>query len=427
MPYLSHHVATVCSALLFLALSLAQGGCSPARHASPAEGALSLTILHTNDIHSHIAGINKYGNACFDDADCRGGLARIATAIRTAKSRSDNVIALDAGDQFQGTLFYSVNKWPMLAELDQHMPYDAMTLGNHEFDEGCLELTRFLAALPFPVLAANLKPAKGCPMLEGNYAPYTLLTVRGQKVAVVGIANNEVVSLAAACPRTFFEDTAACLQRTVRDLEAQGVKHIIALTHIGLPEDRKLARSVDGVDIIKKVRTWSNTPIIVISARSEDHDKVEALDAGADDYLTKPFSVEELLARLRVSLRRVRYDSEKVDEAASIYQNGGLKIDYAAGCTYQNGKEIHLTPIEYKLLCLLAQNTGKVLTHNYILNKIWSSALPSDTPSLRVFMATLRKKIEPDPSHPRYIQTHIGVGYRMIRQPDEEAGAESEA
>lgn len=111
-----------------------------------------------------------------------------------------------------------------------------------------------------------------------------------------------------------------------------------------------------------------------------------------------------------MSLRRVRYDSEKVDEAASIYQNGGLKIDYAAGCTYQNGKEIHLTPIEYKLLCLLAQNTGKVLTHNYILNKIWSSALPSDTPSLRVFMATLRKKIEPDPSHPRYIQTHIGRG-----------------
>lgn len=250
MPYLSHHVATVCTALMFLALSLVQGGCSPARHASPAEGALSLTILHTNDTHSHIAGINKYGNACFDDTDCRGGLARIATAIRTAKSQNDNVIALDAGDQFQGTLFYSVNKWPMLAELDQHMPYDAMTLGNHEFDEGCLELTRFLAALPFPVLAANLKPAKGCPMLKGNYTPYTLLTVRGQKVAVVGIANNEVVSLAAACPRTFFEDTAACLQRTVRDLEAQGVKHIIALTHIGLPEDRKLARSVDGVDII---------------------------------------------------------------------------------------------------------------------------------------------------------------------------------
>lgn len=194
----------------------------------------------------------------------------------------------------------------------------------------------------------------------------------------------------------------------------------IMLLDLGLPD-------LDGVEVIRRVRSWSDLPIIVISARSEDSDKIEALDSGADDYLTKPFSVEELLARLRVSLRRVRYDSEKVDEAASIYQNGGLKIDYAAGCTYQNGKEIHLTPIEYKLLCLLAQNTGKVLTHNYILNKIWSSALPSDTPSLRVFMATLRKKIEPDPSHPRYIQTHIGVGYRMIRQPDEEAGAESEA
>ena len=165
-------------------------------------------------------------------------------------------------------------------------------------------------------------------------------------------------------------------------LEAASCRPDVILLDLGLPD-------MDGVDIIKKVRTWSNTPIIVISARSEDHDKVEALDAGADDYLTKPFSVEELLARLRVSLRRVRYDSEKVDEAASIYQNGGLKIDYAAGCTYQNGKEIHLTPIEYKLLCLLAQNTGKVLTHNYILNKIWSSALPSDTPSLRVFMAML--------------------------------------
>ena len=203
-------------------------------------------------------------------------------------------------------------------------------------------------------------------------------------------------------------------------LEAVSHNPDIVLLDMGLPD-------IDGVDIIKKIRTWSLMPIIVISARSEDTDKIDALDAGADDYLTKPFSVEELLARLRVSLRRVRYDSEKVDEAASIYQNGGLKIDYAAGCTYQNGKEIHLTPIEYKLLCLLAQNTGKVLTHNYILNKIWSSALPSDTPSLRVFMATLRKKIEPDPSHPRYIQTHIGVGYRMIRQPDEEAGAESEA
>ena len=149
-------------------------------------------------------------------------------------------------------------------------------------------------------------------------------------------------------------------------------------------------------------------------------DKVAALDAGADDYLTKPLSVEELLARVRVALRRVRYDNERTSEAASVYENGGLKIDYAAGCTYRDGVEIHLTPIEYKLLCLLAKHTGKVLTHNYILNEIWGSPTASDTPSLRVFMATLRKKVEADPRHPQYIQTHIGVGYRMIQQKQDE-------
>lgn len=192
-------------------------------------------------------------------------------------------------------------------------------------------------------------------------------------------------------------------------LDAASYRPDVMLLDLGLPD-------MDGVEIIKKVRSWSNMPIIVVSARSEDADKVAALDAGADDYLTKPFSVEELLARLRVALRRVRYDSEKVDEAASVYENGDLKIDYAAGCVYLAGGEIHLTPIEYKLLCLLAKNTGKVLTHNYILNKIWGSASASDTPSLRVFMATLRKKIEPDVAHPQYLQTHIGVGYRMLRQ-----------
>lgn len=192
-------------------------------------------------------------------------------------------------------------------------------------------------------------------------------------------------------------------------LDAVSYRPDVILLDLGLPD-------MDGVDIIRKVRTWSNMPIIVVSARSEDSDKVAALDAGADDYLTKPFSVDELLARLRVALRRVRYDSEKLSDASSTYENGQLKIDYAAGCVYRGEQEIHLTPIEYKLLCLLAKNTGKVLTHNYILNEVWGSPLLSDTPSLRVFMATLRKKIEPDPSHPQYIQTHIGVGYRMIRQ-----------
>ncbi|MFV0517766.1 MAG: response regulator [Aminipila sp.] len=191
-------------------------------------------------------------------------------------------------------------------------------------------------------------------------------------------------------------------------MEALSYRPNIILLDLGLPD-------MDGIEIIRKIRGWSKVPIIVVSARGEDKDKVAALDEGADDYLTKPFSVEELLARVRVALRRTLYDAEKFGEEEVIYTNGELKLDYAAGCVYMNDKEIHVTPIEYKLLCLLAKNTGKVLTHNYILKEIWGNALPSDTPSLRVFMATLRKKIEPIPSEPRFIQTHIGVGYRMIR------------
>lgn len=182
----------------------------------------------------------------------------------------------------------------------------------------------------------------------------------------------------------------------------------IILLDLGLPD-------MDGVDVIKKVRTWSNVPIIVISARSEDTDKIDALDAGADDYLTKPFSVEELLARLRVTQRRlaIMQNENKTDE--SVFTNGLLRIDYAAGCAYMNGDELHLTPIEYKLLCLLAHNIGKVLTHTYITQKIWGNSTESDIASLRVFMATLRKKLESNPNSPQYIQTHIGVGYRMMK------------
>ena len=191
-------------------------------------------------------------------------------------------------------------------------------------------------------------------------------------------------------------------------LDAVSYNPDVIILDLGLPD-------MDGVDIIKKVRSWSNLPIIVVSARSEDQDKVDALDAGADDYLTKPFSVDEFLARLRVALRRSHTEGTAREES-SLYINGELKIDYAAGCAYIQDTEIHLTPIEYKLLCLLAKNTGKVLTHNYILKEIWGSVLESDTPSLRVFMATLRKKIEKNTSSPQYIQTHVGVGYRMIRQ-----------
>ena len=191
-------------------------------------------------------------------------------------------------------------------------------------------------------------------------------------------------------------------------LEAWSHNPDIVLLDLGLPD-------MDGVEIIRKIRAWSNMPIIVISARSEDSDKIEALDAGADDYLTKPFSVEELLARLRVTQRRLAMMQNRSQVEESVFTNGSLKIDYVAGCVYLNENELHLTPIEYKLLCLLSQNIGKVLTHTYITQAIWGSSWENDIASLRVFMATLRKKIESAPDSPQYIQTHIGVGYRMLR------------
>ncbi len=184
-------------------------------------------------------------------------------------------------------------------------------------------------------------------------------------------------------------------------------KHDVIILDLGLPD-------MDGLEVIKKVREHSNVPIIIVSARSEDKEKITALDAGADDYLTKPFSVDELLARLRVSLRRVRYDTAKLPKQASLFQNGQLQIDYDSGLTTFAGKEIHLTPIEYKLLCLLAKNIGKILTHNYLLKEVWGP-YNNDLPALRVFMATLRKKIEKNSSNQKYIQTHVGVGYRMVQ------------
>lgn len=191
-------------------------------------------------------------------------------------------------------------------------------------------------------------------------------------------------------------------------MEASSHNPDIVLLDLGLPD-------IEGAEVITNIRGWSNMPIIVISARSEDSDKITALDAGADDYLTKPFSVEELLARLRVTQRRLLLLKSSNDAGKPVFQNGELKIDYAASCVYLKGEEMHLTPIEYKLLCLLSHNVGKVLTHTYITMQIWGSSRENDIASLRVFMATLRKKLEPEKTSPQYIQTHIGIGYRMLR------------
>lgn len=222
------------------------------------------------------------------------------------------------------------------------------------------------------------------------------------------------------------EDDPAVRNLIVTTLDVHGYRHVTAssgraavsavasnspaiiLLDLGLPD-------MDGVEVITKVRTWTDAPIIVISARSEDADKIQALDAGADDYLTKPFSVEELLARIRVTLRRLQREEGDPESSDPVFVNGELRVDYAAGCATLAGDELHLTPIEYKLLCLLSHNVGKVLTHQYILRQVWGTTQEKDLASLRVFMGTLRKKIEADPTHPRYIQTHVGVGYRMLR------------
>ena len=184
----------------------------------------------------------------------------------------------------------------------------------------------------------------------------------------------------------------------------------IILLDLGLPDQ-------DGIDIIKTVRTFSVIPIIVLSVRSSNEDKIAALDAGADDYLTKPFNIDELLARVRSTLRRAEYLQNMTTQEETVFENGDLKINYLSATVSLKGKEIHLMPIEYNLLCLLAKNVGKVLTYQFILDKIWKNALESDLSSLRVYMTTLRKKIDKQyADDQKYIQTHIGIGYRMVRQ-----------
>lgn len=181
----------------------------------------------------------------------------------------------------------------------------------------------------------------------------------------------------------------------------------VVLLDLGLPD-------IDGTEVIRKIRSWSDVPIVVISARKEDHDKVMALDAGADDYLTKPFSVEELLARIRVMERRYVHTSAQTTDS-SVFENGDLKIDYVSGCVYLDNREIHLTPIEYKLLCILAQNVGRVLTHTFITKEIWGNSWSNNIMTLRTFTSSLRKKIENQKNKTEYIHTHTGVGYRMVR------------
>lgn len=170
---------------------------------------------------------------------------------------------------------------------------------------------------------------------------------------------------------------------------------------------------MDGIEVIKAIRQFSNIPIIVVSAREQDRDKVEVFDAGADDYLTKPFSIIELLARVRVAFRHSQVEVQQKDDVKSTFEVDKLLIDFDKRKVIVDDVEVHLTPIEYNILSLLAKHHGKVLTHNFIIKEIWGSIIGNETKSLRVFMAILRRKIEKQPADPRYIITEVGVGYRL--------------
>jgi two-component system KDP operon response regulator KdpE len=174
---------------------------------------------------------------------------------------------------------------------------------------------------------------------------------------------------------------------------------------LGLPDG-------DGLDLIRDVRTWSSVPIIVLSARADETDKIAALDAGADDYLTKPFGVGELLARVRANLRRPRAVAAETGDAA--FRFGSVEVDPRSRLVRREGAEVHLTPIEYRLLSVLVANPGRVLTHRQLLREVWGPSHSEQSHYLRIYMGHLRQKLEADPAQPRHLLTETGVGYRLV-------------
>ena len=201
--------------------------------------------------------------------------------------------------------------------------------------------------------------------------------------------------------------TAATAEEAMRLLAAEPID--LMLLDLGLPD-------LDGTEVIRRLRTWSEMPVIVVSARDQDREKVAVLDLGADDYLTKPFSASELLARIRVALRHMYRQSGA--KANPVYQTGELRLDAEKRKVYLGDAEIHVTPMEYALLLLLFKNQGKVLTTSVILREIWGAGYGQDTQALRTLTAGLRRKIEKNPARPRYILTEIGVGYRLAEEKE---------
>jgi len=193
---------------------------------------------------------------------------------------------------------------------------------------------------------------------------------------------------------------------TARDglAQASGRNPDIILLDLGLPDG-------DGIDLTRRIREWARTPIVVISARGQEGDKVAALDAGADDYLTKPFGVGELLARMRVALRHAARAAGQPDDP--VFTVGDLRVDLEHRQVLVDEREVHLTPTEYRLLVALVRHAGKVLTHRQLMKEVWGANTVTQTPALRVHMTQLRHKLERDPTQPRYLLTEPGVGYRL--------------
>jgi two-component system KDP operon response regulator KdpE len=187
-------------------------------------------------------------------------------------------------------------------------------------------------------------------------------------------------------------------------VEAGVRKPDLIILDLGLPD-------MDGVEVIKKIRAWSAMPIIILSARSSEQHKIDALDAGADDYLTKPFGLGELLARIRVALRHSVSNPEQVENG--VFVTGELKVDLLKRQVFVGDNEVHLTPIQYRLLALLIKNAGKVLTHQYMLKEVWGPSYKDNSHYLRIYMSQLRQKLETDPTQPQYLLTDSGVGYRL--------------
>jgi len=186
--------------------------------------------------------------------------------------------------------------------------------------------------------------------------------------------------------------------------EAASRRADLVILDLGLPD-------MDGIEVVRKIREWSALPVIVLSARATETDKVAALDAGADDYLTKPFGMSELLARIRVALRHAQ--GAAAQDNAGVFEVANLKVDLAHRRIHVEGKEVHLTPIEYRLLAAMVKHAGKVLTHRQLLKDVWGPAYVDRSHYLRVHMASLRHKLEADPARPRFLLTEAGVGYRL--------------